>query len=63
MCTVLQEIMAQDFHKVRAEGEAIGSYKTLAQLVKKKLITVADAAAEAGVTESEFVEKARLALG
>ena len=59
MCTALQEIMAQDLLK----AENRGMYKMLAQLVRKKRITVADAAAEAGVTESEFLEKARLALG
>ena len=59
MCPALQEIMEADLRK----AEARGMYKILTQLVKEKIITVADAAAEAGVTESEFLEKARLALG
>ena len=37
-----------------------GIYKTLAELVKKKLLSVADAAAQAGVSESDFMKNAGL---
>lgn len=72
MCQALREIMAADLKKAeirgeargeargRALGEAIGIYNTLAGLVKDQLITIAEAARRAGVTEEEFRQRTGL---
>ena len=39
------------------EGFEEGVYKTLANLVRKKLLSVAEAAAEVGISESDFEKK------
>lgn len=66
MCQALREIMAADFKKAEirgeARGEARGIYITLAGLVKDQLITIAEAARRAGVTEEEFRQRAGLIL-
>lgn len=68
MCQALREIMAADFKKAeireeargRALSEAIGIYNTLAGLVKDQLISIAEAARRAGVTEEEFRQRTGL---
>ena len=39
------------------EGFEEGVYRTLANLVRKKLLSVAEAAAEVGISESDFEKK------
>ena len=43
--------------KERAEGRAEGVLETLVELVQKGLLTVKDAAAQAGMTQEEFQQK------
>ena len=42
----------------RAEGEADGVFKTLSQLVKDQLLSIAEAAKRCNMTEVEFCQKA-----
>ena len=44
----------------RAEGRAEGEFSAYVALVRKNLISVKDAAAQAGLSEVEFCRKARL---
>ena len=64
MCQALYEIMEEDFKKAeargKASGEAIGVYKTLAELVKDRVISLAEDARRAGVSESDFKKNAGL---
>lgn len=53
MCEGLRGFYAEGF----AEGYAEGTIKILASLVQKELLTVKDAAEQAGMTVSDFQEK------
>lgn len=54
MCEVLDRIVAQG----EARGEIIGTQRTLVSLVKKNLLSLRDAAAEAGMSEEAFKKMA-----
>ena len=41
-----------------AQGETNGSIKTAAEFVRKKLVSIKDAAEQLGMTEKDFCEKA-----
>jgi hypothetical protein len=56
MCDVLDRVEARG----KAEGIAKGIIDTLASLVKKGLISLTDAAKEAGMTPDDFKKKAGL---
>ena len=43
-----------------AEGRAEGKFETLAELVQRKLLSIKDAAEQAGISEVEFCRKAGL---
>ena len=60
MCQALREIMEEDFRKAEARGATNGVYTTLSDLVKKKLLSVTDAAEQAGVSEADFLKNAGL---
>lgn len=53
MCRAFEETREEG----RAEGRAEGTLTTLASLFTDGLITAAQAAARAGMTEKEFLEK------
>ena len=53
MCKGLEELRAEG----RAEGIAEGTLKTLVALVQKELLTMKDAAEQAGMTERDFQKK------
>ena len=44
----------------KAEGREEGIYKILTQLVKNKRLSVAEAAAELGISESDFMKNSGL---
>ena len=46
----------------RAEGRAEGEFATLISLVRKNLLSVKDAAEQAGMTEIDFCQKAGLPI-
>ena len=48
---------AEGIAEGRAEGIAEGTLKTLVALVQKGLLTMKDAAEQAGMTESDFQKK------
>ena len=56
MCDVLDRVEARG----KAEGIAKGIIDTLASLVKKGLLSLTDAAKEAGMTPDDFKKKAGL---
>ena len=58
MCKYVDRLEARGEAKGRAEGEARGILITLADLVRKGLITVSQAAEQAKMTVEEFKEKA-----
>ena len=51
---------AKGMAKGIAKGRAEGSFETLVDLVQKKLLSVKDAAEQAGMSEAEFCRKAGL---
>ena len=53
----LAEGLTKGHKKGLAEGLEAGTYRTLFSLVKKGLISVRDAAEQAGVSEEEFRQK------
>ncbi len=46
----------------RAQGRAEGEFETLTELVKKKLLSIKDAAEQVGMTETDFCKKAGLPI-
>ena len=54
MCKVLDQIVAQGEARGEAKGEIRGTQKTLVNLVKKNLLSIRDAALEAGMSEEAF---------
>ena len=54
MCNYSEAIWMQGI----AQGETNGSIKTAAEFVRKKLISIKDAAEQLGMTEKDFCEKA-----
>ena len=46
----------------RAEGRAEGEFATLVSLVRKNLLSIKDAAEQAGMTEIEFYKEAGLSI-
>ena len=60
MCDVLDRVEARGEARGKAEGIAKGIIDTLASLVKKGLISLTDAAKEAGMTPDDFKKKAGL---
>jgi len=59
---VIDENQAIGMAKGRAEGRAEGQIATLTDLVRKNLISVKDAAEQAGLSEMEFCRKAGLPI-
>lgn len=61
MCKGLEELRAEGIAEGRAEGIAEGiaegTLKTLVALVQKGLLTMKDAAEQAGMTERDFQKK------
>ena len=55
MCEVLDKIVARG----EARGEIRGTQKTLVNLVKKNLLSIRDAALEAGMSEEAFKKLAK----
>lgn len=53
MCTAIDEMREES----KAEGRSQGVMETLASLVKKGMLSLADAAKEADLTPSEFQAK------
>jgi len=56
MCQALKEIMEEDFKK----AEAKGANRLLTELVRDKVISIAEAARRAGVSEADFMKNAGL---
>jgi len=54
------EGLAKGIAEGRAEGRAEGKFETLAELVQRKLLSIKDAAEQAGLSEVEFCRKAGL---
>ncbi|MBR1383912.1 MAG: Rpn family recombination-promoting nuclease/putative transposase [Ruminococcus sp.] len=59
MCKAIEEIRADGIAEGKAEGKAEGILETLIGLFRDGLISLADAAVRAGMTETEFEQKAR----
>ena len=57
---VINENQAIGMAKGRAEGRAEGEFSAYVTLVKKNLLSVKDAAEQAGLSEVEFCRKAGL---
>jgi len=55
-----RKLAQMDHDSQMASAEERGVYKTLSELVKKELLSISDAAAQAGVSESEFKKNAGL---
>ena len=60
IATARSEGLAEGMSKGMAEGMSKGKLKMLAELVKDGVLTLSDAAERAGMTVSEFKEKASL---
>jgi hypothetical protein len=62
MCNYSEAIWMQGIEKGiaqgMAQGETNGSIKTAAEFVRKKLVSIKDAAEQLGMTEKDFCEKA-----
>ena len=56
----IAEGIAKGIAEGRAEGRAEGKFETLAELVQRKLLSIKDAAEQAGLSEVEFCRKAGL---
>ena len=54
MCEVLDKAEARGKAIGEARGKVIGIQRTLISLVKKNLLSIRDAAAEAGMSEDAF---------
>ena len=55
-----RKLAQMDHDTQMASAEERGVYKTLSELVKKQLLSVADAAEQAGVSEADFRKKTGL---
>lgn len=60
MCEIYDKILQEGEAKGRAEGEAKGFLKALVSLVKKGMISLAQAAEQANMTIEEFESKTGL---
>ena len=54
----IEKGLAQGMAQGMAQGETNGSIKTAAEFVRKKLVSIKDAAEQLGMTEKDFCEKA-----
>lgn len=54
MCEALMELFKDEIDEKEAAAEKRGTMDTLYDLVKKNLITVKDAAEQAGMSEASF---------
>lgn len=59
MCEAIKGLLNDALAKGEAKGRAEGALETLAGLVKKGLLTVAQAAEEAHMSVAEFKKKAK----
>ena len=59
---VINENQAIGRAEGRAEGKAEGEFSMLVNLVRKNLLSVKDAAEQAGMTETAFCQKAGISL-
>lgn len=57
MCIAIDEMRKESKQEGRQEGRREGFEEALASLVKKGLISITDAAKEAGLTPAEFQAK------
>ena len=58
MCNYSDAIWMQGVEKGIAQGKDIGAYETVLDFVRKKLVSIKDAAEQLGMTERDFFEKA-----
>ena len=62
MCNYSDAMLMLGRKEGRAEGRAEGEFATLVSLVRKNLLSIKDAAEQAGMTEMEFCKKAGLSI-
>lgn len=62
VCNYSDAMLVLGEKKGRAEGRAEGEFVTLVSLVRKNLLSIKDAAEQAGMTEMEFCKKAGLSI-
>ena len=54
MCEVLDRVESREMARGEARGKILGVQSTLVSLVKKNLLSIRDAASEAGMSEEAF---------